>query len=422
MVTFSNNKTKTAIGAVFFSVLIFGAGFYYGNVHQLEHGNNANTVAPRGEISQDANFGTFWEAWSVLNEKFVPANPSSGTSTSTTTDQERVYGAIQGMTESLGDPYTLFLPPSENEVFEGNIQGEFGGVGMEVGQRDGVLTVISPLPDTPAQEAGLEPNDKILSIGGESTEGMSVQNAVQLIRGEKGTDVELTILSEGSQEPREVAVTRSTIQIPTIETAETNEAYVIALYNFSAKSPEAFRNALQEFEQSGKDNLVIDLRGNAGGFLQAAVDVSSHFVDKEKVVVRESFGDKRDPRVHRSNGYDLVSEDTNVAVLVNEGSASASEIVAGALRDHGVARLFGTSTFGKGSVQELVELSDNTALKVTVARWFTPDDTSISDGGLEPDVTVEVPEEEEQSQASVTGDLIDSQLREVIETLTSNSQ
>jgi len=389
----SDSTAKTAIAAVFFSLLIFGAGFYYGNVHEQQYGNNASFLPAQSVAAEDVDFSIFWEAWNVLNEKFV-SRTSSSTESLTTPDRERVYGAIQGMTRALGDPYTTFLPPTENEVFSENISGEFGGVGMEVGLRDGILTIISPLKGTPAERAGLKPGDKVLAIDSDTTENLSLQAAVQKIRGKVGTEVILTILSENGQSPEEVAVERDTIQVPTIETTLQDDAFIIALYNFSAQSPRLFREALKEFKASGKENLIVDLRGNAGGFLQAAVEISSYFIDEGKVIVREDFGDKRDPQVYRSKSYDLLPSDINVAVLVNGGSASAAEIVAGALRDHGVAQLVGTQTFGKGSVQELVQLSEETALKVTVARWMTPNNVSISDGGLTPDIVVEPAEDE----------------------------
>jgi len=394
--TLPKNSAKTAIGAIFFSLLIFGVGFYYGNVHEQQYGNNANLLNERSVNSNDVDFEVFWEAWNVLNDKFVSHATSSDTDY--TDEQKRVYGAIQGMAQSLGDPYTSFLPPSENETFSETISGEFGGVGMAVGNRDGIITVISPLKGSPAEAAGVQPGDRILEIDGESTESTSLQRAVQKIRGEIGTEVQLTVLREGENETREISVERDLIQVPTIDTEVHDDAYVISLYNFSAQSAQLFREALLEFNQSGKDNLVIDLRNNAGGYLQAAVEISSFFIEEGKVIVREDFGEKQDARVYRSKGYDLLDNSINVVVLANGGSASASEIVAGALRDHDVAQLVGTRTFGKGSVQELVELSGDTALKVTVARWMTPDGVSISEGGLEPDVVIE-PEDEEDPEA-----------------------
>lgn len=409
------NATKTAVGVIFFSLLVFGAGFYYGNVHEQQYGNNASLLEGRESSAENIDFDLFWEAWNVLNEKFVTQN-SSSTDEMYTSDQERVFGAIQGMTQSLGDPYTVFLPPSENEAFSENISGEFGGVGMEVGNRDGIITIISPLKGTPAEAAGVEPGDRILAIDGESTENTSLQAAVQKIRGEVGTEVDLTILRDGESETREISIERGLIQVPTIDTEVRDDAFVISLYNFSAQSAQLFRDALVEFNESEQDNLVIDMRNNAGGYLQAAVEISSFFVEEGKPIVREDFGESRDEQVYRSRGYDLVDDSTNVVVLVNGGSASAAEIVAGALRDNGVARLVGTQTFGKGSVQELVELSDETAIKVTVARWMTPNGTSISDGGLEPDVEVE-PEED----AELGEDAPDVQLERAIEVLLENN-
>jgi len=389
--TWPQNSAKTAVGVIFFSLLFFGAGFYYGNVHEQQYGNNANLLNERsGE--NNVEFEIFWEVWNVLNDKFV--SHSTSTDDIYTDEEKRVYGAVQGMAQSLGDPYTIFLPPSESETFSENISGEFGGVGMEVGTRDGVITVISPLKGSPAEAAGIQPGDRVLAIDGESTESTSLQRGVQKIRGEVGTEVKLTVLRKGENETRDISIERGIIKVPTIDTQVRDEAFVVSLYNFSAQSAQLFREALIEFNASGKGNLVLDLRNNAGGYLQAAVDISSYFVDEGKVIVREDFGKNQDDRVYRSRGYDLLSESVNVVVLANGGSASASEIVAGALRDHDVAQLVGTQTFGKGSVQELVDLSGDTALKVTVARWMTPDGISISEGGLEPDVVVE-PEEGE---------------------------
>lgn len=410
-VSYLSDNTKTAVGAVFTAVLIFGAGFYYGNIHGQNQGPNASTISPQTQaVAASIDMGPFWETWKVLDEKFVPPNPSATGTDATTTDQERVWGATKGMTNSLNDPYTVFLPPKEDEVFRENIQGEFGGVGMEVGKRDGTLTVISPLKGTPAKRSGLKPGDKILAVDDKSTSNMSVQRAVQLIRGEVGTEVTLRILSEGDQSARDVNITRSKIQIPTIETSQQDGAFMISLYNFSAKSPRLFEQALQKFRKSGEDDLVLDLRGNAGGFLQAAVDVSSHFLDEGKLVVREDYGDKREPQTHTSRGYGTVPDTTDVAVLVNGGSASASEIVAGALRDHGVAKLVGQQTFGKGSVQELVDITEEASLKVTVARWVTPDGTSISKNGLTPDIAIEPSDADDET--------LDIQLQRAIELVT----
>lgn len=367
--------------------VVFTGGFYLGAEHDGRIGN-VEVFAGEREDGTPVDFTPFWEVWTLLDEKFAPAASSTPP-----TDQEKLWGAIQGMTKAYDDPYTVFLPPSDAKVFEEDISGNFEGVGMEIGIRNDVLTVVAPLAGTPAKQAGLQSGDKILAIDGTTTEGMSVERAVKLIRGEKETDVVLTITRESFEEPKEISVTRDTIEIPTIETQERDGVFIIRIFNFSAAAPDRFRSALREFVETDKDMLIVDVRNNPGGFLQAAVEMASWFVPMGKPVVTEDYGDERDDRVHRSRGYRIFDEDITLAVLANGGSASASEIFAGALQQHGVATLVGTQTFGKGSVQELVETTGDTSLKVTVARWVTPDGTVISGNGLTPDVVAEMPEQ-----------------------------
>lgn len=373
--------------------LVFGVGVYIGSKQQGAPLSVFKSVDSTQPTSVD--FGAFWKAWNVLHEKYVPA-----TTTDPVTDQELVYGAIQGLAGALGDPYTVFLPPQETEIFNEDIRGNFEGVGMEIGIRNSTLVVIAPLRGTPAERAGIQSGDRIREIDGTSTEGMTVDEAVQLIRGERGTTVELTIQREGESELRTIPVTRAVIEIPTIETslelgaAPSDNVFVIRLFNFSAISPGLFRRALRDFVESGTDKLIVDVRGNPGGFLEASVDMASWFLPTGAVVVSEDFGEGEDVRHHRSKGYDIFTDQLKMVVLINQGSASASEILAGALREHGVATLIGERTFGKGSVQELVDITSDTSLKVTIARWLTPNGNSISDGGLTPDIEVSVTEDD----------------------------
>ncbi|MCA9354844.1 MAG: S41 family peptidase [Candidatus Kaiserbacteria bacterium] len=325
----------------------------------------------------------FWRVWDLLEEKFV-----SG-STTKVSAKDRVQGAIEGLVDSYGDPYTVYLPPTEAEAFNENISGNFSGVGMEVGLRNGFVTVIAPLPDTPAERAGVLAGDVVVEIDGKSTEDMGVDAAVKLIRGERGTEVVLKMYREGEMEFIEIPIVRDTIDIPTVKTEQIDDTFIIALYSFNAIAEEQVFNALREYQKSGVENLVLDLRGNPGGFLQGAVGIASYFLPAGKVVVREQVSFGTDDEVFRSRGKQVqLFDPEHLVVLVDNGSASAAEILAGALQDHGVATVMGSQTFGKGSVQELVKLDEGSSLKVTIARWLTPNGTSISDGGLTPNIVI----------------------------------
>ncbi|MCI0533135.1 S41 family peptidase, partial [bacterium] len=277
----------------------------------------------------------------------------------------------------------------------------FGGVGMEVGMRQDILTIIAPLKGSPAERAGLLPDDKIIEIDGESTAGLSIDEAVYRIRGEIGTDVKLTLLRDIDKGAFDVTITRDTINVPVIDTEiitpEENPdkpVFVVSLYSFTANSPGLFQDALREFAESGSTRLILDLRGNPGGYMEAAVEMASWFLPSGKIVVKEIAGKEKEERVHRSRGYNVFNDSLEMVILVNKGSASASEILAGALSEHGVAQIIGTKTFGKGSVQELIHITPDASLKITVSRWFTPNGISISEEGLSPDIEVDVTEED----------------------------
>lgn len=367
--------------ALFLATAAFFSGLHFGS----DGARDSQSLFASSGRGEDVNLATFWEVWELLDAKFVVSSSSDPLS-----EEERVRGAIKGLVGSYEDPYTIYLPPKETEIFEDDISGNFEGVGMEVGERDGVLTVIAPLPESPAMQAGILAGDAIIRIDDEPTERMNIDEAVGLIRGEKGTEVVLTVYREGETELLNISVERDTINIPTIETETRDGVFIIKLFNFSAVSEAKIEEALRAFAQSDDRKLIFDVRGNPGGFLQSAVGVASYFLPTGKVIVRESFGDVEDERVYRSQGRLLRQyAPEEMVVLVDGGSASASEILAGALQEHGVATLIGSQTFGKGSVQELVSLEDGSSLKVTIARWLTPLGTSISEGGLTPDIVVE---------------------------------
>lgn len=392
----SKQLTLIAIAALVIGVA-FAAGFSVGAHYRPAIEQVAALDHKETDKPAKVDFAPFWKAWNVLNDKFV-------SSATTTSDQDKVWGAIEGLAASLRDPYTVFFPPENAKIFQSEISGNFEGVGMEIGIKNDIITVIAPLKDTPAAKAGILSGDQILKINDTVTSGMKVDQAIKLIRGKKGTEVRLAIIREGKKEPIEIKVIRDTIAIPTIDTElkhmifsqkdatseglGQNGVFLIKLYSFSAVSPDLFREALRKFIESGSNKLILDLRGNPGGYLEAAVDMASWFLPAGKVIVSEDFGKNAPKIVYRSKGYNIFNKNLKFAILINGGSASASEILAGALREHGIAKLVGSTTFGKGSVQELVDVTPDTSLKVTVARWLTPNGQSISERGVKPDVEV----------------------------------
>ncbi len=381
---------------VFTGILIilitFYSGFYFGKSNQIENEKLALLLNRDNLATTTVDFGAFWKAWNIINDKYVPTN--STTTIEKVGDQQRVYGAIDGMVKSLGDPYTAFFPPVEAKNFSEQISGQIEGFGMEVGIKDGILTVIAPVKGTPAYRAGIKSGDQVLQIDGKPTSGLSTEEAIKFIRGPKGTIVKLTILPKGAKDTKTLSVQRDVINMPTVDTEVKGDVFVIRLYSFSAISPNLFRDALRQFLESGKYKMVIDLRGNPGGYLEAAQDMASWFLPAGSVIVKEDFRKAEDVQVFRSKGYNIFTDKLRLAVVIDGGSASASEILAGALHDHGIATLVGTQSFGKGSVQELIDITSNTSLKVTIAKWLTPNGISISHQGLTPDVVIKFDEKE----------------------------
>ena len=378
---------KKIIVPVFLVVLIagaFGAGFYF-RESQIPATPPEGIYNPELGKAEGVDFSLFWEAWRVLEDNFV--NPAK------INYQEMLYGAISGMVDSLKDPYTVFMPPAESKIFQEDISGEFQGVGMEIGVRKGELTVIAPMEGTPAQRAGLRAGDKILKINGTTTAGITSDDAVKIIRGPKGTEVVLTILREGWQESKEFAIVRDVIVVPAIkwEIKEGNIAY-IQLYQFSEISRAAFARAAVEILNSPCQKIILDLRNNPGGYLEVAQEIAGWFLEKGQIVTIEDFGAKAEKKEYKAQGnakllsYPLV-------VLINQGSASGSEILAGALRDNRGVKLIGERSFGKGSVQQLKDLSEG-SLKITIAQWLTPNGELINSEGLSPDIKVEITDED----------------------------
>ncbi|MBI2452744.1 MAG: S41 family peptidase [Parcubacteria group bacterium] len=376
------------IGLIFFVVLVLGAygsGFYIGK-------NQAQLIPIEGvtnlEIGKpgDVDFSLFWDSWRQIQEKYAKS--------SSINPQDLVYGAIRGMVASLQDPYTVFMDPKEAKTFLDDISGSFEGVGMEIGIKKGILTVIAPLEGTPAQKAGIRAGDMILKIGDKNTDGLNTEEAVMLIRGPRGSIVKLSVMRTSWEKPMDIEITRAVIEVPSLkwELKDGDIAY-IRLFQFSEKSARDFQKAAGEIKNSSAKKIVLDLRNNPGGYLEIAQYIAGWFLDRGQLVVVEDFSSQAKKQEYRAEGPSrLVSYP--MVVLINEGSASASEILAGALRDNRNVKLVGVKSFGKGSVQELQNLQDGSSLKITVANWLTPKGTLINGQGLEPDVKVEAQEKD----------------------------
>ncbi len=324
----------------------------------------------------DLDFDLFWNVWDLVKDKHFKQPVS---------DEDLYYGALRGMVAAAGDPYTNFFDPEEAQAFQESLRGEFQGIGAEIGIRENQLIVIAPLPDTPAERAGLLPGDKIMMIDAASTEGLTVEAAVMKIRGEAGTTVTLGITRDGLKDLKDVPIVRGTIVIKSVKWEMTEDHIaVISLYTFNNDSSGLFNRVINEILPKDPKGIVLDLRSNPGGLLTSAIDVASAWVGYRDVMIEktpqseESFRGVTAPRL----------ETIKTVVLVDGGSASASEIVAGALQDYGLATLVGTKTFGKGSVQDYTQLEDGSAVKITIAQWFTPSGRVINDEGVMPDIEI----------------------------------
>ena len=364
---------------------IFGSGFFIGqisrpSIEKVEGLTNKELGQP---ILID--FGLFWDAWRIIEKKYVDRDDLDR--------QNMIYGAIAGLLKSLDDPYSVFMEPEESKKFIDDMGGSFEGIGAEVGIRKGVLTIIAPLEGMPAQKAGLKAGDKVLKVDDTLTADLTLDEAVSLIRGQKGTEVVLLITREEWDEAKEIKIIRDTIKIPIIklEIKESNIAY-IQFYHFTENASKEFSKVVREILNSQVKGIVLDLRNNPGGYLETSVDIASWFLPRNEIVVIEDFGNGQDNK-YRSKGYgDL--EDIPTVILINQGSASASEILAGALRDIKGIKIVGQKSFGKGSVQQLEKLKGGSSIKITVAKWLTPSGLSIRDEGITPDIEIEITEED----------------------------
>src|SRR3989344_1813635 len=355
-----------------------------------------------GNVNTDsADFGQFWEVWQLIKESYLRDKDVKA--------EDKVYGATRGLVNSLGDPYSEFFPPEDSKKFEEDIRGNFSGIGAEIGIRKEQLVIVAPLKGTPAEQAGLKAGDKILAINASSTEGIGVDDAVRLIRGPRNTDVTLNIFRDGWEKPKDIVITRDNIQVPTVdfEMKDGGIAYV-GLRSFNANAGSLFADAAVKALQNDAKGIVLDLRNDPGGYLDAAVNVAGWFFQQGTLVVSEA---EREGVTQELKTYgNGALKDIPLVVLINQGSASASEILAGALRDNRRVKLVGEQSFGKGTVQEILPLSGDASVKLTVAHWVLPSGKVLENGGLAPDVEVKTDDEN-------TKDGKDPQLEKALEIL-----
>ncbi len=376
------NKRKIfyslALIALFF--IVFYVGIYIGK----------NQVVCKVCKPETVDFSLFWDAYNKLHQNFIDPDKIS--------DQKIIYGAISGMAKSLEDPYTSFFDPEQAKLFQQDLAGSFDGIGIEVAIKKDQLTVVAPLKGTPSERVGIKAGDQIIKINGKSTFDITTDKAVNLIRGKKGTEVNLTIFRDGWKDTKDFKIIRDTIKIPSVEWKLKNDniAY-INIHQFDQTLSYDFKKVAFEVLSSPAKKIILDLRNNPGGYLEVCQDIAGWFLQNGQIVTVEDFGKGKDRQQYKAEG-NANFVDYPMVILINKGSASASEILAGALRDNRNIQLIGEKSFGKGSVQEVINLTGSESfLKITIAKWLTPKGNSISEVGLNPDVKIDADSSDTQS-------------------------
>lgn len=379
-------KIGQVLIVIVLGLVLVGSGFWIGWDSGKNHPKNVvvvgadNIVAP-SSTGAGADFSVFWQAWQDINDNYL-RNPS-------TTNETKMYGAIAGMVSAAGDPYTEFFSPADSKQFQQDITGNFGGIGAELGTNAaGGIVVIAPLPDTPAAKAGLKPEDEILAVNGSSTDGMNVDSVVNIVRGTIGSTVKLTVMRQGWAKTQDFTMTRESIQVPTVKFEMKGNIAHITLAEFTQDADGLFYQALQKAVSANAQGIVLDLRDDPGGYLEVAVDLSGYFLKPDSPVVKEigRTVPEQDFKASGSGALDTMP----MAILIDNGSASAAEILSGALHDDRKVPLVGAKSFGKGTVQQLFDLSDGSSLKITVAHWVLPSGRILDHDGLVPDYPVAI--------------------------------
>jgi len=397
-------------------IAVFGSGYRLGehrsqskphespynyNVENLDEGN-----------SRSIDFSLFWEAWNSLEQKYV--------------DKKKVdpkvlyYGAIKGMVASVGDSYTFFLTPEENKESKRDLEGKFFGIGAELGLKNNQIMIVTPLKNSPAEHAGIKPGDYITEVDGTSTKNWTLFQAVNKIRGDKGTKVALTIVREGADKELKIPVERGEINVPFVEVKYEKDVAIVELTRFGDQTNDLWDKVSDEIlekKRAGKvKGMIIDVRGNPGGYLQSAIHITSDFVSKDTVIVKQEYADK-EPDIYSSTREGKL-KGMPVVMLMNAGSASAAEIVGGALRDTVGAKIVGENSFGKGTVQTAEDLSSGAGIHITISKWILPKGSWINEKGIKPDYPIENKTENGYTLTRET----DLQLNKAIEILNSVAQ
>lgn len=372
-------KTAAIVIVVVLLIITSLGGFVFGKITsgKITIKGNLN-LYKETKLTELFNNSLIEQAWTILKSDFVDQKKLD--------EKEMFYGALKGFVTASGDPYTVLFDPQTAKEFEDQIAGAFEGIGAEIGLKEGLVVVVAALPDSPAAKSGLMSGDKIFSVDAKQVTGMGLDKVVRMIRGPKDTNVSLIIV-RGDEEPREVVITRDVIELKSIKWQFRDDGILkIDLMAFNVDTTDLFMQIVKEAKVKNPKGIILDLRNNPGGLLDTALDVASAWVQTDLVLI-EKFGDGREIAYNGSKKSFFKGLPT--VVLINQGSASGSEIVAGALQDYGLAKIVGQKSFGKGSVQAVKKLSDGSSLKVTIAKWLTPKGRSINDEGIKPDVEIE---------------------------------
>ena len=370
------------IGAVFFVGVFVGKKIELAKVQQVEIKKLVNKdTKPTFVITKSVDFNNFWKIWENIKQNYVyqPVD-----------EVKMFYGAINGLVNSLEDPYSVYLKPKIAKEFQQELAGSFEGIGAEIGIKNKQLMIIAPLLDSPAEAAGLKAGDKVLSIDNYDTTGIALDNAVKRIRGKGGTKVKLLITRNGLKESKEIEITRGKIVVKSVQWRMEKDIAYIRILQFGTNTLKDFDRIIKQAVLKNPKGIILDLRNNPGGFLDGAIKVAGEWVPNRTVVYERYMGKDKGFRAYGKGRL----KDFKTIVLINKGSASGSEIVAGALKDYNKATIIGETTFGKGSVQNYKEYGDGSALKLTIALWLTPNKVSIDKKGIEPNIEVKFTDED----------------------------